>query len=87
MEALVQHLLNAGLQTGQESFDVLHQNVVQSLGQVMQAAVSCHAAVLSMSVKELKFCCPSFAYVTMADDVLLTSIDNPWKAKGVPCSI
>ena len=78
MEALVQHFLNASLQTGQESFDVLHQNVIQSLGQVMQAAVRCHAAVLSMSVEELELRCSSFTYVTLADDVLLTSIDNPW---------
>lgn len=77
MEAFVQHLLNAGLQTGQQSSDVLHQDVVQRLGQVVQAAVSCHAAVLSMSIEELQLRSPGLAYVALADDVLLTSVDHP----------
>lgn len=81
MEALVQHLLDAGLQAGQQSSDVLNQDVVQSLGQVVQTTVSCHAAVLSMSVEELQFCCPGLAYVALADDVLLTSIHHPCKPK------
>ena len=81
MEALVQHVLNAGLQAGQQSSDVLHQDVVQGLGQVVQTTVSCHAAVLRMTAEELQFCCPGLAYVALADDVLLTSINYPCKSE------
>jgi len=79
VEALVQHLLNAGLQTGQQRSDVLNQDVIQSLGQVVQATVSCHAAVLWMCTEEVQLCSPGLPYVPATDDVLLTAIHHPCK--------
>lgn len=83
MEALVQHLLNAALQTGQKRSDVLNQNVIQGLGQVVQATVSCHAAVLWMCTEEVQLCSPGLPYVPATDDVLLTAVHNP--CKGDSC--
>ena len=77
MEAFVQHFLYAGLQTGEQSSDVLHKNAVQGFCQVVQTAVSCDATVFCVCVKELELCCPGFSNIAMADDVLLTSVDNP----------
>lgn len=76
METFVQHFLNASLQAGKQRPDVLHQNVIQCFGQVMQATVCSHAAVLRVRIKELELCSSSLAYVAVANDVLLAPIDN-----------
>ena len=83
MEALVQHLLNAGLQTGQKRSDVLNQNVIQGLCQVVQATVCCHAAVLWVRTEEVQLRSSCLPYVPATDDVLLTAIHHP--CKGVEC--
>ena len=77
MKAFVQHFLDAGLEAGQERPDVLHKNVIQGFGQIVQATVRCHTTVLRMCIEELQFCCPGFTYVAMADDVFLAPVDNP----------
>jgi len=83
MEALVQHLLYAGLQTRQKRSDVLNQNVIQGLCQVVQAAMCCHTAVLWVCTEEVQLCSSCLPYVPATDDVLLTAIHHP--CKGDSC--
>ena len=82
MEALVQHLLDAGLQTGQKRSDMLNQDMIQSPCQVVQATVSCYAAVLWVCTEEVQLCSPGLPYVPATDDVLLTAIHHPCKGNS-----
>ena len=77
METFVQHLLNAGFQARQQRPDVLYQDVIQGFGQVVQAAMGRHAAVLRMCIEELQLCSSGLSNIAAAYDVLLTAIDHP----------
>ena len=76
MEAFSKHVLNTGFQAWQQSTNVLNKDMIQSLCQILKPALICHTAVLRVTVEELIFSCTGFCYVSVADDVLLASVDH-----------